>query len=183
MELLATRNAKEVWLQQIECPFVLEPPFPGRRYVAIVFSNDETVTDAERHTVTRALFASGCRYGVFAGHRCGAWEYALDIACIESDPGHKPSDEAFTMTTSHYGRSVERVMFSGLENASFGSHDFDRFLILFVGPRAGLRDEVESAIRSIWKPPASGGAPSRRAHRSSPAGGNRRASAGKPRGS
>ena len=150
MELLRTRDSKEVWFHQVERPFVFEPPFPGRRYVAIVFSNDETVTDAERQAVTRALFASGCRYGVFAGHTCGVWELALDTACIESDPDYQPSDEAFTMITSHEDESVEDVMFFGLMNTSFGSHDFDRFLILFVGPRGGLRDEVESAIRSVW---------------------------------
>lgn len=149
MELLTTRDSKEVWFHQVERPFVFEPPFPGRRYVAIVFSNDETVTDAERQAATRALFASGCRYGVFAGDACGVWELALDTACIESDPDYQPSDEAFTMTTSHEDESVEDVIFFGLMNTSIGSHDFDRFLILFVGPRAGLREEVESAIRSV----------------------------------
>ena len=150
MELLTTRGGKEVWLHQIERPFAFEPPFPGRRYVAIVFSNDETVTDDERHQVTRALFSSGCRYGLFAGHACGVWELALDTACIESGPDYQPSDEAFTMTTAHEDESVEDVIFFGLMNTSFDSHDFDRFMILFVGSRAGLRDEVETAIRSIW---------------------------------
>jgi hypothetical protein len=149
MELLTTRDGKEVWLHQIERPFLLDPPFPGRRYVTIVFSSDETVADTERQAVTRTLFSSGCRYGVFAGHGCGVWESALDSACIESDPDYQPSDEAFTMTTSHEGESVEDVMFFGLMNTSFGSYDFDRFLILFVGSRAGLRDEVQAAIQSV----------------------------------
>jgi hypothetical protein len=150
MELLTTRDGKEVSLHQIERPFLFKPPFPGRRYVAIVFVNDETATDVERQAVTRALFASGCRYGLFAGHACDLWETALDMACIESDPDYQPSDEAFTMTTAHEAESIEDVIFFGLMNTSFGSHDFDRFLILFVGPRAGLREKVESAIRSVW---------------------------------
>ena len=150
MELLTTRDSKEAWLHQIERPFPFDPPFPGRRYVAIVFSNDESVTDSERQAVTRALFASGCRYGVFAGHACGVWEWALDTACIESDPDYQPSDEAFTMTTSHEGESVADVMFFGLMNTSFGAHAFDRFLVLFIGFRAGLRQEVQSAIQSVW---------------------------------
>lgn len=150
MEPLTTRESKEVWLHQMERPFAFKTPFPGRRYVAIVFSNDETVTDAERQIVAHALFASGCRCGVFAGHACGVWEWALDSAGLESDPDYQPSDEAFTMTTSHEGQSVEDIVFFGLTNTSFGSHDFDHFLILFIGPRAGLRDEVESAIQSVW---------------------------------
>jgi hypothetical protein len=150
MELLTTKDGKEVWFHQIERPFQFAPPFPGSRYVAIVFSNDESVTDAERQLVTRALFTSGCRYGVFAGHACGVWECALDTACIESHPDCEPSDDAFTMTTSHEGESVEDVMFFGLMNTSFGSHDFDRILVLFVGTRAGLREEVETAIQSVW---------------------------------
>ncbi len=150
MELLRTRDDKEVWVHQIERPFPFDPPSPGRRYVAIVFSNDESVTDAERQSVTRALFASGCRYGVFAGHACGVWERALDTACIESDADYQPSDEAFTMTTAHEGESVEDVMFFGLMNTSFGSHDFDRLLVLFVGARAGLCEDVQTAIQSVW---------------------------------
>ena len=54
------------------------------------------------------------------------------------------------MTTSHKDESVENVIFFGLMNTAFDTHDFDRFLILFVGPRVGLRDDVESAIRSVW---------------------------------
>jgi hypothetical protein len=150
MEILTNREGKEIWLHQTERPFLFTPPFPGRRFVAVVFSNDETVTDAERQGLTRALFASGCRYGLFAGHACRFWETALDMACIESDPEYKPSDEAFTMTTSHEGESVEDVMFFALMNTSFGSNKFDRFLVLFIGPRDGLRDELGAAIRSVW---------------------------------
>jgi len=54
------------------------------------------------------------------------------------------------MTTSHKDESVESIIFFGLMNTAFDSYDFDRFLILFVGPRAGLHDEVEAAIRSVW---------------------------------
>ena len=54
------------------------------------------------------------------------------------------------MTRSHEGESVEDVMFFGLMNTSFGSNEFDRFLVLFVGPRAGLRGEVQKAIESVW---------------------------------
>ena len=150
MELLTARAGKEVWLRQLMRPFAFKPPFPGRRYVAIVFSNDQTVTDTERQVITHALFSSGCRYGVFAGHACGAWEWALDTSCIESNPGQQPSNEAFTMTTSHKAELVEDVMFFGLMNTSLTSHEVDRFLVLFVGPRAGLRGEVQKAIKSVW---------------------------------
>ena len=150
MELVAARDGKEVWFYQTDRPFVFAPPFPGRHYAAIVFSNDESVTDSERQSLTHALFTTGCRYGVFTGHLSGVWEFALDTACIESAPDYNPSDEAFTMTTSHEGESVEDVIFFGLMSTAFDPHDFDRFLILFVGPRTGLRDEVETAIRSVW---------------------------------
>ena len=152
MELLTIRDGKEVWLHQIDRPFVFNLPFPDRRYVAMVFCNDETVTDAERQVVSHALFVSGCRYGLFAGHECGAWEKALDLACIASDPDYDPSDEAFTMTTAHKNEPVEDVIFFGLMNTCFGSHDFTRFLILFIGPRVGLRNEVDLAIQSVWFP-------------------------------
>jgi hypothetical protein len=40
-------------------------------------------------------------------------------------------------------------MFFGLMNTLFGSYDFDRFLILFVGSRPGLREQVQAAIQSV----------------------------------
>lgn len=102
-------------------------------------------------SVRRSLFSSGCRYGVFAGHACDVWEFALDTDCIESDPDYQPSDEAFTMTTSHEGEPVEDVMFFGLMNTAFGSQEFDRILVLFVGSRAGLREDVHTAVQSVWQ--------------------------------
>ena len=54
------------------------------------------------------------------------------------------------MTTSHKAELVEDVMFFGLMNTSLTSHEVDRFLVLFVGPRAGLRGEVQKAIKSVW---------------------------------
>jgi len=150
VELLTARAGKEVWLHKLERPFAFKPPFRGRRYVSIVLSNDQAVTDTECHATTCALFCSGCRYGVIAVHACGAWARALNTSCIESDPDYHPSDQAFTLTTSHEGESVEDVMAFGLMNTSSGPHEFDRSLVLFVGPRAGLRGEVKKAIRSAW---------------------------------
>ena len=150
MELLATKGGREVWLRHIDRPLVFERPFSERHYVAIVFNDDASISDGERHYLTQAMFATGCRYGVFAGHQCEDWEWALDTACIESALETKPSDDEFTMTTSHKNESVEDVIFFGLNNTSFDSHDFERILILFVGTRSGLRDEVEAAIRSVW---------------------------------
>ena len=149
MELFSTACGKHVWFHQIERPFLLKPPFSGRRHVCIVFSCDETVTEAEREALTHLMFVSGCRFGVFTGHACGAWEWALDTACIASDPDYQPSEEAFTMTTSHEDETVEDVIFFGLMNTSYDAQDFDCFLILLVGRCAGLREEVESAIQSV----------------------------------
>ena len=74
----------------------------------------------------------------------------INISCTETDKDYQPSDNAFTLTTSHEGESVEDVMVFGLTNTSSGSHGFDRFLVLFVGPRPGLRGEVQKAIKSVW---------------------------------
>lgn len=151
MELIAKRDLNEIWFHQMERPFVFDESFPGRRYVAIVFSNDKTVTEVERQVVANSIFTRGCRYGVFSGYSCGAWEHALDTACIESAPDFQPSDEDFTMTTSHQEESIKSVIFFGLNNTNFDSYDFDRFLILFVGRCDGLLDAVKESIQSIWK--------------------------------
>jgi hypothetical protein len=72
------------------------------------------------------------------------------MAYVESDPNCQPAEAEFTMTSSHAGETIEEVIFFGLISTAFDSHDFDRFLVLSVGHRAGLRDEVEAAIRSVW---------------------------------
>ena len=84
------------------------------------------------------------------GGKGEVWARALNISCTETDKDYQPSDDAFTLTTSHDGESVEDVMVYGLTNTSSGPQDFDRFLVLFVSPRAGLRAEVQKAIKSIW---------------------------------
>jgi hypothetical protein len=149
LELLATEHSNEVWFQKIERPYAFKSPFSGRRYVAVVFVNDTTVTDQERDSVVRALFNSGCRYGVFAGHKCGRWEAALDRICIGSSPDKHQSDEDFTGTTSHYAQSVKDIMFFGLICTQSEQKNFDRFLVLFVGGDSKLCKDVEEAIRWI----------------------------------
>lgn len=149
MELLATNGSKKVWFCQLTRPFVLEAPYPGHRYVAIVFSNDKSVTDSERQHLTRTLFASGCRYGIFAGDACDLWEEEMDYACIENAPDNECPEEAFTMTTSHKNETVEEVIEFGLRHTQFDPHVFDHFLVLLVGTRAGFREEVEQAVGSF----------------------------------
>ncbi len=149
MELLATRDDKQIWFQEVSRPYQLDPPFPGELYVCILFVNDETISAEEQQTLSAQIISSDCRYAVCAGHKCSTWDDSIDMASLVAED-FENSDEAFVMTTWHENDSVKDVMFYGLMNTMFGEHEFHHYLVLFIGSRDGLREEVQRAIQSIW---------------------------------
>jgi hypothetical protein len=151
MELLATRVDKQIWFHEFSRPYRLDAPFPGELYVCILFANDETITEEEQAAVSEQLVRTGCRYAVCAGHECSSWDTSVDMAYLATDEHFNPPDETFVLTTWHERDPVEDVILFGLMNTAFGSHDFHRYLILSIGSRAGLRDEVRRGIPSVWR--------------------------------
>lgn len=147
VELLATRDEKQIWLQELAPPYRLEAPFPGELYVCILFANDEAITPEEQARVSEQLVGTGCCYAVCAGHQCSSWDDSVDLAHLATGEG----EEKFVMTSWHENETVADVIFFGLLNTSFDEHDFTRYLVLLVGPQAGLRDEVKRGIRKVWQ--------------------------------
>ena len=74
----------------------------------------------------------------------------MDLAYLATDEHFTPPDETFVMTSWHERDSVEDVIFHGLMCTMFDDHEFTRFLVLFVGSRAGLSDEVRRGIQEVW---------------------------------
>ena len=54
------------------------------------------------------------------------------------------------MTTWHDDETVNDIMFFGLNNTNFDDHDFKRYLVLFIGHKNGLKEEVKIAIKNEW---------------------------------
>ena len=148
MELLATRDEKQIWFHELSRPYRCDVPFPGELYVCILFANDETISNEEQAAVSEQLVRTGCRYAVCAGYECSSWDTSVDTAYIATD--RSLADETFVMTSWHEGDSVEDVISFGLMCTDFDEHEFTRYLILFVGQRAGLRDEVMRGIQEVW---------------------------------
>jgi hypothetical protein len=149
MELLASRDGKEIWFEQLMRPFSFSSPFGGAEYVCILFANDQLITNAEQNHVSTALVQTGCKYAICSGHKCSSWDDSIDWAHLTMYKFNPPEDEHI-MTTWHETETVEQVLFFGLNNTDFDMHDFDRYLVLFVGEKAGLRDEIEKTIQSQW---------------------------------
>ena len=150
MELLATRDKKQIWFHELSRPYRLDAHFPGELYVCILFANDETITKEEQAAVSEQLVRTGCRYAVCAGHECSSWDDSVDFAYLSTNEHFSPPDETFVMTSWHDGDSVEDVVLHGLMCTMFDDHEFTRYLVLFIGPRAGLRDEVRGGIQEVW---------------------------------
>ena len=148
MELLATRDKKQIWFRELSRPYRFEVPFPDELYVCILFANDETISNEEQAAVSDELVRTGCRYAVCAGYECSSWDTSVDLAYLAMDPSL--TNETFVMTSWHDGDSIEDVISFGLMWTDFDNHEFTRYLILFVGQRASLRDEVMKGIHEVW---------------------------------
>ena len=48
------------------------------------------------------------------------------------------------------GSTVNDIMFFGLNNTNFDYHDFKKYLVLFIGTKEGLKEEIEKAIKKEW---------------------------------
>lgn len=147
---MATSEDKQVWFHELSRPYRLDAPFPGEVYVCILFANDETITEQEQAAISEQLVGTGCRYAVCARHECSTWDTSVDTAYLATDEHFSPPEETFVMTSWHERESVEDVVFHGLMCTIFDDHNFKRYLVLFIGPRAGLRDQVRRAIQSVW---------------------------------
>ena len=150
MELLASTDRQEVWIDELRRPYSLASPFAGMEYVCILFANDELTTKAEQNLISERLIETGCKYAVCAGHNCSSWDDSVDMAHLAMYDFNPPEDE-HVMTTWHENESVEEILHFGLNNTDFDRHEFVRYLILFVGERQGLRHEVEIGVQSQWR--------------------------------
>jgi hypothetical protein len=120
MELLAIRDAKQIWFNEISRSYRFDVPFAGELYVCILFANDETITNEEQAAVSEQLVRTGCRYAVCAGYECSSWDTSVDTAYIATD--RSLADETFVMTSWHQGKSVEDVISFGLMCTDFDEH-------------------------------------------------------------
>ena len=150
MELLNKKRQKEIWLNQLEKPYNFVSPFDGEAFVCILFNNDPIISNDEQNKISDDLIASNCRYAVCAGYDCSSWDDSIDWAYISTDENYEPPDDSMVMTTWHDDETVNDIMFFGLNNTNFDDHDFHKYLILFIGAKDGLKEEVEKTIQNEW---------------------------------
>jgi hypothetical protein len=150
VELLASKGNKEVWLLQLDKPYNLESTFVGIDYVCILFNNDQNISNQEQNRISEQLVRSGCKYAVCAGFNCSSWDDSVDWAYLATDDDYDPPDETLVMTSWHEKESISEVIFFGLNGTNFDDHNFEKYLILFVGYKKDLKNEIEKAIQSQW---------------------------------
>jgi len=132
MELIVSKDNKEVWFWEIENSYKFDVSFHSEPFVCAIISNAEvpvqTMKDIAKH-----LIATGCRYGVCFGQKCEVWEEALDHAYLETDPNYSPPAETLVLTTSHKNDSFEEFMYVAFHLTRFSdlnfkkaSHSFNR---------------------------------------------------------
>ncbi len=124
---------REVKLVQTTRPFEYASPYLGEEHTLLVCDADTSVTDAERAKVSTEIIAAKCRYAVCWGHKCSAWDTAIDLAYIETDETFSLPDETFVMTTWHEDESVEDAIDFWWMNTWFGDYESTRFAVLVIG--------------------------------------------------
>jgi hypothetical protein len=148
MELLATKDQKEIWLLELDKPYNLASAFNDMEYVCILFNNDPDISNEDQNRISDQLVRSGCKYAVCAGFNCSSWDDSVDLAYLATDENYDPPDETFVMTSWHENESAEEIIFFGLNGTNFDDHYFNKYLVLFVGHKKDLKNEVESAIQT-----------------------------------
>lgn len=152
MEIIASDAAREFHLRTVQPGEALGSPFGGEPYPALVWATGRT-TASQKGRLCAELIASGCRYAVFGGRECAAWEEAADEAFVAQDLSDEELAERHVTTTSHEREPADDVAFFFANNLMFGPGDFRRHLVLVIGddprPRAelvaSLREETEGA--------------------------------------
>lgn len=123
-------------------PYCLDsPPFDGADFVALIISNDPTISPDDQYAVSLALVRSGCRYAVCIGHNCSTWDDSVDWACVEVNPDS--NDETLVMTTWHKNDTPEEIAHFFLNCTTFDSNVFDNFLVLSVGRNDALLSTIK----------------------------------------
>ena len=150
MKLLDNHESKEIWFSQLVKPYNLSDSFDGEPFVCIIFNNDKIISSGDQQLISEKLVSLNCRYAVCAGCDCSSWDDSIDFAYISTDENYDPPEDTLVMTTWHEDESVSEVMFFGLNCTHFDDHDFKKYLVLFVGQRDGLLDQVKKAIKSEW---------------------------------
>jgi hypothetical protein len=96
---------------------------------------------------------TGCRYAVCGGATSEQWHLDLDVAFVDLVP-EEQSASRFMMTTSHAGEAPYQVAWYFAWNTNFDGHNFDRFLVIVLGP-VGEAETIENAvIRAVTDPDA-----------------------------
>ena len=146
MKLLEKKDEKEIWLNQIKKPYKFISPFDGDAFVCILFNNDPSILNEEQNSISDELIAVNCRYAVCAGINCESLHDAIDWAYIFSSKNFSPSTETMVMTTWHENESIDDIIYFGLNCTNFDHHNFRKYLILFIGIKDGLEEEVKKSI-------------------------------------
>ena len=112
--------------------------------------NKKTKQKKSRYKISNDLIEANCRFAVCAGSDCSNRDDSIDMAYISSDENYDPPDETMVMTSWHDNETVNDIMFFGLNITNFDYHDFKKYVVLFIGTKEGLKEEIEKAIKKEW---------------------------------
>lgn len=150
MKLFIKKEQKEIWFCQLDKPYDFTTPFSDEPFVCILFNNEQFICNDDQNKISDGLVLLNCRCAVCAGYNCSSWDDSIDWAYLSTDEDYNPPDETFIMTTWHDREPIEDIIWYGLNNTNFDDIVFNKYLILFVGFKKGLKKEVERAIINQW---------------------------------
>lgn len=152
MEQIASDGRRSVYLRVLQPDEPLAPPFGGAAYPALIWAALST-TPAQKEALCAGLIDGNCRYAVFGGDECAAWESCADEVFAAQDLTEGEFEERHVMTTSHPHESPEDVASFFLRCTTFDTHDFTRYLVVLIGEDAGVRERLAAALRAEMHPP------------------------------
>ncbi len=142
MQRILKSHSCDVWLTEIQRPYVMKSPFDGGDYALLLINNDGSIRPTERVALSEEIVRTSCRYAVCTGFYCSEWDDSIDEAYVGSDPNFDPPDERFVMTTWHENETLNDVVEYFRWNTVFDDFVPDKFLIMVIGPTQALQYEL-----------------------------------------
>lgn len=137
----------DLWLSQLNAPWLFSSPFAGQEFALMLVVADPTITDDDRYDLSKEFVRQGCRYAVCAGDQCSRWDDSIDIAYIESQ-GASTSDERFVMTTWHEEESLEDIVDFFRLCTAFDDFTPHHYIALILGGDNSVKQAVVSSLNS-----------------------------------
>lgn len=148
MDLIATPEAKRVWLGRSTRPYEFACPAAGEYALLLVIADDD-ISDDEQVDLSTLFVRSGCRYAVCFGPTSSSWDDSIDMVSVMDEVEGRPSQ--FVMTTWHDHEPLEETVDFFAEHMQCKDWSAEEYVVFILGGSDELQNDVREAVRKRFR--------------------------------